>query len=256
MWNRRLLAVVVLLALVGSLPILGRALAADEPKLTKQEIEKIVHDYLVNNPEALAEALPGALRVLQQRQSVAAAQKAKQAIQENRQALLADQNSPVEGNPQGKVTIVEFFDYRCPHCRHVAPALDQLVGSNASVRVVYKNFPVLGEPSVLAARAAVAAQQQGGWLKLHRAMLAYQGEFTVDNLLALGTSVGLDSAKLKADMMSPATDKALQANMTLAAALGLDATPSFVIGDRVIRGAPTPEAFQALVEEETAKSAR
>ena len=205
MWNRRLLAVVVLLALIGSLPVLGRALAADEPKLTKQEIEKIVHDYLVNNPEVLAEAI----RVLQQRQSVAAAQKAKQAIQENRQALLADQSSPVEGNPQGKVTIVEFFDYRCPHCRHVAPALDQLVNSNTSVRVVYKNFPVLGEPSVLAARAAVAAQQQGGWLKLHRAMLAYEGEFTVDNLLALGTSVGLDSAKLKADMMSPATDKAL-----------------------------------------------
>jgi len=213
MWNRRLLAVVVLLALIGSLPVLGRALAADEPKLTKQEIEKIVHDYLVNNPEVLAEAI----RVLQQRQSVAAAQKAKQAIQENRQALLADQSSPVEGNPQGKVTIVEFFDYRCPHCRHVAPALDQLVNSNTSVRVVYKNFPVLGEPSVLAARAAVAAQQQGGWLKLHRAMLAYQGEFTVDNLLALGTSVGLDPA---------------------------------------IRGAPAPEAFQALVEEETAKSAR
>ena len=252
MWTRRFLAVAVLLALAVSIPVLGCALAADEPKLSQQEIEKIVHDYLLKNPEVLAEAF----RVLQQRQSAAAATKAKQAIQDNRQALLADQASPVEGNAQGKVTIVEFFDYRCVHCRHVAPTIDHIVSSNASVRVVYKNFPVLGEPSVLAARAAVAAQQQGAWPKLHRAMLAYQGEFTVDSIMALGTSVGLDSTRLKTDMMSPATDKALQANMTLAAALGLDATPSFVIGDRVIRGALSPEAFQALVDEEAAKGSR
>jgi protein-disulfide isomerase len=252
MWTRRLVAVTVLLALAVSIPVLGRALAADEPKLTQQEIEKIVRDYLLREPEVLAEAF----RRLQQRQTAAAATKAKQAIQDNQQALLSDQASPVEGNAQGKVTIVEFFDYRCVHCRHVAPTIDRIVSSNASVRVVYKNFPVLGEPSVLAARGAVAAQQQGGWPKLHRAMLAFEGDFTVESILALGASVGLDSAKLKADMVSPATDRALQANMTLAAALGLDATPSFVIGDRVIRGALSPEAFQALVDEEAAKSAR
>ena len=211
-----------------------------------------MRDYLLREPEVLAEAF----RRLQQRQSAAAATKAKQAIQDNQQALLSDQASPVEGNAQGKVTIVEFFDYRCVHCRHVASTIDRIVSSNASVRVVYKNFPVLGEPSVLAARGAVAAQQQGGWPKLHRAMLAFEGDFTVESILALGASVGLDSAKLKTDMMSPATDKALQANMTLAAALGLDATPSFVIGDRVIRGALSPEAFQALVDEEAAEVAR
>lgn len=249
MWNLRLLAIAVLLGVAVAVPVAGRALAADEPKLSQQEIEKIVRDYLLREPEVLAEAF----RRLQQRQSTAAATKAKQAIQDNQQALLSDRASPVEGNAQGKVTIVEFFDYRCVHCRHVAPTIDKIVSSNASVRVVYKNFPVLGEPSVLAARAAVAAQQQGGWPKLHRAMLAFEGDFTVESVLALGTSVGLDSARLKTDMMSPATDKALQANMTLAAALGLDATPSFVIGDRVIRGALSPEAFQALVDEEAAK---
>ena len=250
MWTRRVAAAV--LALAVSIPTVGPAVAAGEPKLSQQEIEKIVHDYLLRNPEVLAEAF----RVLQQRQSAAAATKARQAIQDNRQALLSDQTSPVVGNAQGTVTIVEFFDYRCVHCRHVAPTIDQIVSSNSSVRVVYKNFPVLGEPSVLAARAAVAAQQQGGWLKLHRAMLAFQGEFTVDSILALGKSVGLDSARLKTDMMSPATDRALQANMTLATALGLDATPSFVIGDRVIRGALSAESFQALVDEEAAKATR
>ena len=250
MWNLRFVAAAIVLLAVA-VPLTGLVLA-DEPKLTQQEIEKIVRDYLLREPEVLAEAF----KRLQQRQSAAAATKAKQAIQDNQQALLSDQASPVEGNAQGKVTIVEFFDYRCVHCRHVAPTIDRIVSSNASVRVVYKNFPVLGEPSVLAARGAVAAQQQGGWPKLHRAMLAFEGDFTVESILALGASVGLDSAKLKADMMSPATDKALQANMTLAAALGLDATPSFVIGDRVIRGALSPEAFQALVDEEAAKSAR
>ena len=249
MRNPRLVAFALVLGIVastlGARPVVG----ADEPKLTQQEIEKIVHDYLLREPEVLAEAL----RLLQQRQSSAAAQKAKQAIRDHQQALLSDQSSPVEGNAQGKVTIVEFFDYRCVHCRRVASTIDQLVRSNASVRVVYKNFPVLGEPSVLAARAAVAAQQQGGWPKLHRAMLAYEGDFTTETLLKLGTSVGLDSGKLKTDMMSPATDKALQANLTLAAALGVDVTPTFVIGERVIRGALSAEAFQALVAEEGGK---
>ena len=245
----RLPVIAGLVVLVAAVLAAGHAEAADEPTLTQQEIEKIVRDYLLREPEVLAEAF----RRLQQRQSASAAMRSTQAIHDHRQALFADQTSPVEGNAQGKVTIVEFFDYRCVHCRRVASTIDQLVSSNASVRVVYKNFPVLGEPSVLAARAAVAAQQQGGWPKLHRAMLAFDGDFTVETLLALGTSVGLDSAKLKTDMMSPATDRALQANLTLAAALGLDATPSFVIGDRVIRGALAPEAFQALVDEEAAK---
>ena len=249
MRNPRLVAFALVLGIVastlGARPVVG----ADEPKLTQQEIEKIVHDYLLREPEVLAEAL----RSLQQRQSSAAAQRAKQAIRDHQQALLSDQGSPVEGNAQGKVTIVEFFDYRCVHCRRVASTIDNLMRSNASVRVIYKNFPVLGEPSVLAARAAVAAQQQGGWPKLHRAMLAYEGDFTTETLLALGTSVGLDSGKLKTDMMSPATDKALQANLTLAAAIGVDVTPTFVIGERVIKGALSAEAFQALVNEEAGK---
>jgi protein-disulfide isomerase len=245
----RPLAVAALVALAAAVLAAGHTLAADEPKLTQEEIEKIVHDYLLQEPEVLAEAL----RRLQQRQSASAAMKSKQAIYDHRQALFADQTSPVEGNAQGKVTIVEFFDYRCVHCRKVASTIDQIMSSNATVRVVYKNFPVLGEPSVLAARAAVAAQQQGGWPKLHRAMLAYEGDFTVESLLTLGTSVGLDGEKLKTDMMSPETERALQANLTLAAALGLDATPSFVIGDRVIRGALSADAFQALVNEEAGK---
>jgi len=249
MRNARLVAFALVLGIVastlGARPVVG----ADEPKLTQQEIEKIVHDYLLREPEVLAEAL----RSLQQRQSAAAAQRAKQAVRENQQALLSDQSSPVEGNAQGKVTIVEFFDYRCVHCRRVASTIDNLMRSNSSVRVVYKNFPVLGEPSVLAARAAVAAQRQGGWPKLHRAMLAHEGDFTTETLLALGTSVGLDSGKLKTDMMSPETDKALQANLTLAAALGVDVTPTFVIGERLIRGALSAEAFQALVDEEAGK---
>jgi protein-disulfide isomerase len=249
MRNVRLACRALLLGVVAAILAVGAAVAADEPKLTQQEIEKIVHDYLLREPEVLAEAL----RRLQQRQSASAAQKAKQAIRDNQQALLSDQTSPIEGNAQGKVTIVEFFDYRCVHCRRVASTLESLVRSNTSVRVVYKNFPVLGEPSVLAARAAVAAQQQGGWPKLHRAMLAHEGDFTTDSLAALGASVGLDAAKLKTDMMSPATDRALQANLALAAALGLDATPSFVIGDRVIRGAPSAETLQAIVDEESRK---
>ena len=249
MRNVRFFAIAALLGIAVSILVAGRSVAADEPKLSQQEIEKIVREYLLREPEVLAEAL----RRLQERQSAAAALKAKQAIHDQQQALLSDQGSPVEGNAQGKVTIVEFFDYRCVHCRRVASTIDQIMRSNASVRVVYKNFPVLGEPSVLAARAAVAAQQQGGWPKLHRAMLSFDGDFTTETILALGASVGLDSAKLKTDMMSPATNEALQANLTLAAALGVDVTPTFVIGDRVIRGALSAEGFQAVLDEEAGK---
>jgi protein-disulfide isomerase len=249
MRNVRFFAIAALLGIAVSILVAGRSVAADEPKLSQQEIEKIVREYLLREPEVLAEAL----QRLQQRQSAAAALKAKQAIHDQQQALLSDQASPVEGNAQGKVTIVEFFDYRCVHCRRVASTIDQIMRSNASVRVVYKNFPVLGEPSVLAARAAVAAQQQGGWPKLHRAMLSFEGDFTTETILALGASVGLDSAKLKTDMMSPATNEALQANLTLAATLGVDVTPTFVIGDRVIRGALSAEGFQAVLDEEAGK---
>jgi len=241
--------IAVLFGLAFSALAVVSTVGAQEQKLSQEEIERIVRDYLLREPEVLAEAF----KRLQQRQSASAAMRSKQAIHDHRQALFGDQASPVEGNTQAKVTIVEFFDYRCVHCRSVASTIDHIVSSNASVRVVYKNFPVLGEPSVLAARAAVAAQQQGGWPKLHRAMLAFSGDFTLDSLLALGSSVGLDSAKLKTDMMSPETDRALQANLTLAAALGLDATPSFVIGDRVIRGALSADAFQALIDEEAGK---
>jgi protein-disulfide isomerase len=241
---------VALAALVGIvLSGLVTVVAADEKALTQQEIEKIVRDYLLREPEVLAEALGK----LQQRKAAAVATKAKQALRDHQQALFSDPTSPVEGNAQGTVAIVEFFDYRCVHCRHVATTIDRLVSSNASVRVIYKNFPVLGEPSVLAARAGVAAQQQGGWAKLHRAMLAFQGDLTVESILTIGKSVGLDTARLKTDMMSPATQKTLRDNMTLAAALGLDATPSFVIGERVIRGALSPEAFQAIIDEEGGK---
>src|SRR5262249_61661592 len=112
------------------------------PKPPPPEIEKIVHASPLANPEVVGEAL----RRLQQRQSASAAMRSKQAIHDHRQALFADQASPVEGNAQGKVTIAEFFDYRCVHCRRVASTIAQLVTSNASVRGVYKNFPVLGEP--------------------------------------------------------------------------------------------------------------
>ena len=247
MLSARPLAVAAFLTLV--LSGLAGAVFADEKALTQQEIEQIVRDYLLREPEVLAEALGR----LQQRKSAAAAIRTKQAVRDHQQALFSDPTSPVEGNAQGTVAIVEFFDYRCSHCRNVATTIDRLVSSNASVRVIYKNFPVLGEPSVLAARAAVAAQQQGGWAKLHRAMLAFPGDFTLENILTIGKSVGLDTARLKADMMAPETQKALRDNLTLAAALGLDATPSFVIGERVIRGALSPEAFQAIIDEERGK---
>jgi len=158
------------LALVPSRPITAAEIAPEQ----RQAIEGIIHDYLMQNPDVLIEAL----RAAEDKANRDADAKAALVLKDRRGEVFDDPATPVGGNPQGDVTIVEFFDYRCPYCKQVQPALQTLIDQDPKLRFVYKEMPVLGAPSVTAAHAALAARLQGRYEAFHAAMMATKGQIT------------------------------------------------------------------------------
>lgn len=218
----------------------GKIRAEDLPV---DAIRQIVRDYLVEHPEVLLEAQ----QVLVERRRQAADNQARNAIDANADELYRDPESPVGGNADGRITLVEFFDYRCSHCRRTKPVLDQLLNEHGDVRIVYKEFPILGEDSVRAAKAALAARNQGKYFALHNALMAASGTFTRARIMEVAAQVGLDTARLSEDMNDPAIVETLRRNHRLAGALGIEGTPNFVLEDQLIRGAPNLSQFHDLI---------
>ncbi|HYE94154.1 MAG TPA: DsbA family protein [Terriglobales bacterium] len=220
----------VLVALVLVTATAGAGLAAE---LTKEQVEQIVREYLLKNPDVVTDALRAAdakRREAQQQQTV-------QAIATHREQLERDATSPVRGNAGADVTVVEFFDYACPHCKTVAGAVKDLLRDDPKVRLVYKELPILGEGSMVAARAALAARAQGKYDAFHDALMAAPGSPSEASVMRAAAQLGLDVAKLKTDMASPEITAMIQKNYALAQALGLNGTPAFVIGDEFAPGA-------------------
>ena len=209
----------------------------------RRAIEAIIHDYLMQNPDVLIEAL----RAAEDKASRDADAKAALVLKDRRDEVFDDPATPVGGNPQGDVTIVEFFDYRCPYCKQVQPALQKLLDEDHKLRFVYKEMPVLGAPSVTAAHAALAARLQGKYEAFHAAMMATKGQITDDVIYQVAGSVGLDVDRLKRDMATPEIDRALKANLALANALDIRGTPGFIIGDHIVPGAIDLDALKDLV---------
>ena len=217
--------------------------AAEITPEQRKAIEEIIHDYLMQNPDVLIDAL----REAETKANSEADVKAAQVLRDRRHEVFDDPATPVGGNPKGDVTIVEFFDYRCPYCKQVHPAIQKLLDQDPKLRFVYKEFPVLGEQSDIAAHAALAARLQGKYEPLHNAMMAAKGQITEDVVYRLAGSVGLDVDRLKRDMADPEIDRALNANRALAKALELRGTPGFVIGDHLIPGAIDFDALKTMV---------
>lgn len=195
----------------------------------RAKIEAVVHQYLVSKPEVLIEAM----QVLQQKQM----QQAQQTVQQTKQTassytsqLFNQANDPVAGNPSGKITIVEFFDYQCPHCVDMAPVMSEIIKSNPDVRVVYKEFPIRGPVSDFASRAALAANKQGKYVQFSHALLTSTKPLTQDVIMQIAKAQGLDVAKLQKDMSDASVNQQLKANMTLAQNLKLFGTPAFFVG--------------------------
>jgi protein-disulfide isomerase len=228
------------LALLPASPVTAAEFSPDQ----REAIEGIVRDYLAKNPEILVEALQAA----ESKARGDARDKASAALAARRQEVFNDPDAPVAGNPQGDASLVEFFDYRCPYCKQVEPALEALLAKDKELRFVYKEFPVLGPASVKAARAALASRQQGKYDAFHRAMMATKGEFDEAVVYKVAGSVGLDVERLKHDMAAPEIDRILKANTKLAEALDIRGTPGFVIGDEIVPGAVSLEALKKLID--------
>ena len=190
----------------------------------KQDIQKIVHEYLVSNPEVLVEVS----QALQAKQQQNMQQEAQSAIQKNAAPLMVDKLTVV-GNPTGSVTLVEFFDYQCIHCKKMAPVISDLIKKDSNLRVVYKEFPIFGESSDKASRAALAASMQGKYMAMHEALINQDKKLNDQIIDDAAKSIGLDMTKFKADMNSQTVTDALTANRKLAEELHLMGTPAFII---------------------------
>jgi protein-disulfide isomerase len=208
-------------------------------------IEKIVHDYLIAHPEVLQEAMSE----LEKRQQAADAEKAKDAIKAHAKLLFNSPDEVVLGNPHGDVNFVEFFDYNCPYCKHAMDDMLALMKKDPKLRVVLKEFPVLGPGSVEAAKVAIAVRMQapGKYLEFHTKLLGDRGRADGEKALAVAKSLGLDMDRLQKDMKSPEVEKTLKQDFALAEALGLNGTPSYVIGDNVIVGAVGLQGLQEKI---------
>jgi protein-disulfide isomerase len=244
---RFLFALLSFVAVIGLRPPL--AAASDFTPDQKKQIEAIVHDYLKAHPEMLIDAIQAADDKLKADEK----DKAAQALAAHRQEVFSDPQSPVDGNPSGNVTLVEFFDYRCPYCKQVEPSLEKLVADDHQLRFVFKEFPVLGPDSETAARVALAARKQGKYDAFHRAMMGTGGHIDETVIYKVAASVGLDVDKLKQDMKSPDIDQQLKANLDLGKTLNLDGTPSFIIGDTIIPGAISANDLKQLIADARGK---
>lgn len=201
-----------------------------------------VREYLLANPEVIVEALT----LYQQRQEAEEARLARDALVSLRDEI-EDGGSPWSGNADGDVIVVEFFDYQCGYCRRMHEPLQALLENDDQIRFVYKEFPILGPVSVIAARAALASREQGLYVEFHNALMGHPTQLTETIIFELAESLGLDLQRLRADMSSPAVMLEIQFNLQLAHALGIGGTPTFVIGDQVIRGAVPRSTLETAI---------
>jgi protein-disulfide isomerase len=225
--------------------VVGVRTPAIADTMSKQEFEARVRDYLLANPEIVMQAVQN----LEARQREAEQREAEIALLSQAEEIFRDPDSPVGGNPTGDVTVVEFFDYNCTYCRQVAPVMTQAEATDPQLRVVYKEFPILGSGSLYAARAALAAHRQGRYEDFHKALMKTKGQVGEALVLKVSAGLGLDVARLTADMRDPTIQAAIDRNLELAQSLLINGTPGFVVGDQILRGATDLSTMQQVIEQ-------
>lgn len=248
--SRRVLALPVLVFGVVCLFALGPGAAvAHEPAepfspAEKERIEEIVRDYILRNPEIILESVA----IMQARQKAEEDARLQTALRDSREELERLPGDPVLGNPDGSVVLVEFFDYQCGYCKAMVGPLKTVIDRNDDLRVVMKEFPILGEVSVTASRASLAAERQGLYEPFHFALLGLRGRLTEAAIMQTAREVGLDMDRLARDMADPEIEARIARNHELAAELGIEGTPAFTIGDQLIPGAVNEAQLAALVD--------
>jgi len=220
---------------------IGFAQSTLAQRMTDQQIKQLALEAILENPEIVMQAVG----IIQQREKDRAASSANTV----RLQLEQDPNSPNLGNLSGDVTVVEFFDYNCPYCRKAGKTIQALLASDENVRVIYREWPILGEASVYAARAALAARTQGKYEELHWALMNGEGRATEASILKIARDLGLDITKLKLDMNSPAVEAHIAQSSALARNLGFTGTPAFIVGDRTAPGMLSVGEITAMIAE-------
>lgn len=228
----RLAPLVLAGALATTAAITPAAAFTDEEK---KELGTIIREYIITNPEVLEEAIT----VLEARHNDAQAAQRGKALESVKELVFESPRNVVIGNPKGDVTLVEFFDYNCGYCRKALADLKQLIKDDPNLRVVLREFPVLGQPSVEAAQVGITVRMVAPdkYYDFHQALFAKDGPIDREKALEAAKEVGIDTAELEKNVRSPEPNATLDESMQIASALGLNGTPSYIVGDSVVVGA-------------------
>jgi protein-disulfide isomerase len=213
----------------------------------RSDIETIIKNYLVAHPEVLEEAMAE----LTKRQAAAEAQKHEESITKNASAIFNSPRGVTLGNRDGDVTFVEFFDYNCGYCKRAMADMLDLMKNDHKLKVVLKEFPVLSEGSVDAAKVAVAVRMQDPtgqkYLDFHQKLLGGRGPADKARAMAAAKDAGLDTARIEKDLSSPEVKATIEENFKLAEEMGLNGTPSYVIGKQIVVGAVGLEGLKEKI---------
>lgn len=214
---------------------------------SQKKIEQIIQEYILNNPEVLLESI----KRLNMRNETKIRSQHQQALKELRGALEFDPNTHISGNPDGDVSVIAFFDYRCTYCKKFVSVVNNLIKSDPSVRVIYKELPILGPGSLTAAQAALASRLQNVdfYLPFHEALMETRNVSTKQQVLDIAAAMGINIDKLNRDMESPEIERAIELNQIHARALGIQGTPGLIIGDQIIRGFINGEELNSRIVE-------
>lgn len=241
---RTLLLSILLLWGAGS-----SVIAAEFNDSQRKEMESIIRDYLLANPEILQDMS----QTLEQKQKLAEDEQRKGGLIQNADQIFRDKADFVAGNPNGNVTMVEFFDYNCPWCKKDFPDVMSLIETDKELKVVLKEFPILGPDSEYAAQAAIAAGKQGKYFEMHKAMYQHEGRLTKESVDEIAAAQGLDMERLKKDMNDPETAEIIARNRNLAQSLAINGTPAFIIDDTLVPGYLPKAELAAAINEVRAK---
>jgi len=228
----------------------GMANADDALSAAQQEaVKELVKSYLVENPEVVIDAI----QAWKLKQAAVQEEQQKQALAVLNESLKEDTTTPFLGNEKAQSVIVEFSDYNCPYCKRTFPGIKELLATDADIKIMMMEFPVLGPMSEYAAKAALAAHIQGKYAAFHEGMMDTGTRLDENGVLGVAQKAGLDLVKLKQDMNAPDVLKQLESNALMAQMLGISGTPAFVIGDQLVPGAMSKDKIKALVDESRAK---
>lgn len=209
------------------------------------EMETIIKDYLLAHPELLRDMS----HILEQKEKLAEDEIRKGSLIQNARQIFHDKTDFVAGNPDGKVTMVEFFDYNCGWCKRGFPEILSLLDADKDLRFVLKEFPIFGEDSEYAAKATIASGKQGKYWELHVAMFRHDGRINKESVDEIAAGLGLNMGQLQKDMADPAVAELLERNRNLAQSLAINGTPAFIIDDKLVPGyLPQTELAGAIGE--------